>query len=123
MQEKSSIYPSSSENNGFKDYRIMWIQVSFDLPTKTRIQRQNVQIFRKRLIQHGFCMVQLSRYERYVIGHAKLAVYQRRILSYLPAEGSVEILVIPDSIYANILRFYNHNRIPQPGTPKQLAIF
>lgn len=123
MKEENYAYPNLSNEEGFQDYRVMWIQVSFDLPTKSLLQKRHARLFRKKLIQSGFSMVQWSKYERYVVGHAKLNVYKRRIINALPPKGDVEILVISDSTYGNIERFHGKHLLQQTMPPGQLYLF
>ncbi|MGV4474826.1 CRISPR-associated endonuclease Cas2, partial [Ornithobacterium rhinotracheale] len=37
-------------------YRSMWILVSFDLPTETKLDRKRASKFRKQLLEDGFSM-------------------------------------------------------------------
>lgn len=45
-------------------YNIMRMFCMFDLPVETEEQRRNYRLFRKKLIQEGFVMIQYSIYVR-----------------------------------------------------------
>lgn len=68
----------------FSEYRIMWILVFFDLPTKTKRDRKRYTDFRDKLIKDGFTMFQFSIYLRHCASMENANVHIKRVKNYLP---------------------------------------
>ena len=82
--------------------RLMRILVMFDLPVKTRAERRQATQFRNFLLKDGYHMVQFSVYARVCNGRDSVEAHRRRVLSALPAKGSVRMLVITEKQYGAI---------------------
>ena len=104
-------------------YQIMWMQVIFDIPVKTKPERKAATTFRKTLLNLGFHMVQYSVYMKYVTNKKKQAILIAKIKSHLPSKGSVYVLSITDKQYENIYAFIGKNKSPSPKNPEQLTLF
>lgn len=74
----------------------MWCVVSFDLPVGDKDSARKYRLFRKSLVSFGFSMLQESVYSRYFDSDNRLAVIQKKVISCVPAAGSVMIFSIPD---------------------------
>ena len=83
-------------------YRIMWVFVSFDLPTYTAEERKNAARFRKELIKDGFRMFQYSSYVRHCPSSDNAAVHVRRVKAILPEECNIMIMTITDKQFSMI---------------------
>lgn len=88
--------------NRLNAYRIMWLFCLFDLPTNTKEQRKRAAVFRKRLIEDGFDMMQYSVYKRLCGSMEACLVHSKRIKQWLPQEGTVSILHFTDKQFAEI---------------------
>ena len=107
----------------FSEYRIMWVLVFFDLPTETKRDRKAATDFRKKIMQDGFTMFQFSIYIRHCASMENAEVHVRRVKSYLPEYGKVEILTITDKQFGAIKLFYGQKPMV-PNTPgQQLEMF
>ena len=104
-------------------YRIMWLFVFFDLPTETKKDRRNYTVFRKKLRQDGFSMMQYSVYIRHCPSRETADVHVKRVKAMLPPKGQVSITMITDKQYGNIVNFWGKGESPMPPTPQQLEIF
>jgi len=104
-------------------YRIMWLFVFFDLPTKTKLDRKSYAKFRKSIQGLGFRMLQFSVYIRFCASSESADVFERKVQKYLPKNGNVSILRITDKQYSGILNFYGKEKAELPGTPQQLELF
>lgn len=104
-------------------YRIMWLQVCFDLPVKTAAQRRIAANFRKALLGDGFKMFQYSVYWRHCASSENARVHKQRVRSWLPEEGNVSILEITDKQFGRIERYDNQapGELPEPS--HQLELF
>lgn len=104
-------------------YRIMWLFVFFDLPVKTKMERKQATIFRKRLLQNGFAMLQYSVYVRHCASWQSGQVHIKRLKGNIPPYGQVTILQITDKQYGDIINFWAQNSTKLPQSPAQLQLF
>ena len=107
----------------FSGYRSMWILVLFDLPTDTRKSRKQYALFRKKLIQEGFSMMQYSVYYRHCASRENLNVYTQRVRSALPPDGEVRVMEITDKQFDRMSVFWGKKRKPTEAAPAQLELF
>lgn len=99
-------------------YRMAWMMVMFDLPVLTKAQRKAACDFRKRLLDLGFEMAQLSVYVRFCASAAQFETYVGRIQSILPDQGKVSILMFTDRQYERIITFHGGRRAPPVKPPE-----
>lgn len=85
---------SSLKTERLNAYRIMWVVVLYDLPTETKEERKNAQIFRKKVLKDGFAMFQFSAYIRHCPSRENADVHIKRTKANLPHKGHVGILCI-----------------------------
>lgn len=102
-------------------YRLLWMQVIFDLPVTKKLQRKRATDFRNYLLDLGFTMAQFSVYMRHLKDREQAETYIKRIESNIPEEGSVHILVITDKQYEQI-RTINGGRKSRKDSPDQLLL-
>lgn len=106
----------------YSGYRLLWLQVLFDLPVKTKKQRYEATQFRNHLLDIGFSMAQFSVYMRHCKGKDEAETLIRKVERKLPDEGSVHMLVITDKQYENIRTFYCGVK-GRLKSPDQLLLF
>lgn len=104
-------------------YRVMWLFVFFDLPTETKRDRKNAQLFRKNLLKNGFTMMQFSVYMRHCASSESADAHQKRVQTLLPPFGKVSILRVTDKQYGDILNFWGKVIKPKEPPPLQLELF
>lgn len=104
-------------------YRIMWLFVFFDLPTKTKKDKKAYTGFRKRLQQNGFQMMQYSVYIRHCASRESLAVHAQRVKKNMPAKGHVSLLPVTDKQYGQIMNYWGKGQEPLAPAPPQLELF
>ena len=104
-------------------YRIMWLFVFFDLPTRTKMDRKNYTLFRKRLMKGGFAHMQHSVYLRHCGSADSAEVQTRRVKSFLPPKGQVSILRVTDKQFGMIENFLGKLTAPAIHEPQQLEMF
>lgn len=114
---------SSSYYNRFNQYRILWIFVSFDLPTETINDRRNYARFRKNLKQDGFSMMQFSIYTRHCNSRENAEVHIKRVKSFLPNKGEIIIFTLTDKQFGMMEFFRGKSPAQKPETPQQLELF
>ena len=104
-------------------YRIMWLIVMFDLPTKTKTDRKRAALFRRLLLKDGFSHMQHSVYLRHCASRENAELHIKRVKSFLPPRGTVSIIRITDKQFGMIESFYGHSSIPPPLAHHQLEMF
>lgn len=110
--------------NRLNAYRIMWVFVYFDLPTKTKKERKNYQIFRNNLEKDGFNMLQYSIYIRHCTSRENAVMHKKRVIKFLPPFGHVIIHFITDKQFGMMENYYNTNKSKnQDKNDGQLSIF
>jgi CRISPR-associated protein Cas2 len=95
----------------------------FDLPVKTKPQRQEATQFRLLLLDLGFVMVQLSVYTKFLPVGGGLALPVKSIKSNLPPGGKVRVFTMTDHQWAQALRFSNGEPEVEPEQPELLTLF
>ncbi|WP_295809284.1 CRISPR-associated endonuclease Cas2 [uncultured Apibacter sp.] len=107
----------------YNAYRVMWILVLYDLPTETKVNIRESNLFRKRLLDNGFSLFQFSMYIRQCPSRENAEVYILRIKSILPKAGKVAIMCITDKQFASIEIFFARNKEMPPSPHQQLELF
>lgn len=104
-------------------YRIMWMQVMFDLPVVQKKERKEARQFRKDLLDLGFEMGQFSVYFRCCSSREKIESLARKVQEKLPRKGKVAILTFTDKQYENMIHFVAKQPTGKKPPPSQLALF
>jgi len=91
-------------------YRIMWLQVSFDLPVLVKSEQHAATSFRKMLLDNGFEMAQFSIYLRFCSCKEMAEKYIKIIESNLPQTGTINVLMFTDRQYGNMKTFIGKKR-------------
>ncbi|OON99250.1 MAG: CRISPR-associated endonuclease Cas2 [Epulopiscium sp. Nele67-Bin004] len=87
-------------------YKSMWLIVSFDISTQTKIDRRRANNFRKDLITLGFIRLQLSIYSKYCYSKDKADRTSAKIKTFLPANGHVTIFFLTDRQFGLTKNFF-----------------
>ncbi len=101
----------------------MWLFVFFDLPVTLKKERKAATLFRKKLLQDGFTMMQFSVYIRHCASKESANAHIRRVKGFVPDKGQVSILQVTDKQYGNIINYWGKKSKPLPDTPVQLELF
>lgn len=104
-------------------YRILWIQVLFDLPTNSKKERKAALGFRNALLDLGFEMAQLSVYQRYCSNKELSKKYIKKIEKIIPEKGKIHILIFTDKQYENIITFNGKQERKNQKNPEQYELF
>lgn len=104
-------------------YKIMWLFVMFDLPTDSKKNRKEAALFRKNLEKDGFGMCQYSVYLRFCASYESLQVHIKRVKSFIPESGTVNLLSITDKQYSEMITFRGPIEKKSRLQPLQLEIF
>lgn len=104
-------------------YRLMWLQVMFDLPVMTKEDRREYRRFVDRLEDDGFSRVQYSVYVRPCATEENTAVHTERVVGWLPPGGEVRVLRFTDKQWARMLVFRESRRVDVEEPPEQFSFF
>lgn len=100
----------------------MWCLVMFDLPVKTKKERQMATDFRNMLLDMGYAMVQYSVYVRYTPTQSGNRSTVKAIKENLPPKGKVRVVHLSDHQWANALRYLNLMK-EEEETPDLCVLF
>ncbi len=84
------------------EYRFMRLIVFFDLPTYTKQDLQNYNLFRRFLIKEGFAMMQESVYTKILLNGTMANLLKERIKKNAPKKGLVQMLLVTEKQFASI---------------------
>lgn len=104
-------------------YKIMWLVIMFDLPTQTKKNKRDYNLFRKNLERDGFVMHQYSIYIRFCASLEAAETHIRRVRSFVPELGRVSILRITDKQYSDIINIWGKIEQKTQKKPIQLEFF
>ena len=74
----------------------MYVVCFFDLPTQTKRDRKRYTVFRRKLMQAGFVMMQYSVYLTQVRGTHQIQDRIEKVKSFAPKNGEIRLLTITD---------------------------
>lgn len=77
----------------------MRLLVMFDLPIDTKEERRAYRVFRKKLINEGFLMIQYSVYVRVCVNRQSARFIENRICTFLPEHGLIQTLMLTEKQY------------------------
>ena len=80
----------------------MRVVLFFDLPTLTVKDKKNYIIFRKKLIQSGFIMLQFSVYSKLVANQQGAEAVGRYIKSISTNSGSIQLLTVTERQFSQM---------------------
>lgn len=109
--------------NRADQYRIMWIFVSFDLPTDDKEKRRRYTRFRNFLLEDGFIMLQFSLYVRHTNSYEHAEKHKKRVRKNLPQTGKIMMYAVTDKQYGMMENFYGVSHAALPSAPGQLTMF
>ncbi len=109
--------------NQLSAYRILWVQVLFDLPVSSSTQQKRATKFRNFLLDLGFSMVQFSAYHRFCANKEYAEKYIKKIEQEIPEDGKVHILIFTDKQYENIITFNGKKKRGSQKNPDQYELF
>ncbi|MDN7146506.1 CRISPR-associated endonuclease Cas2 [Liquorilactobacillus mali] len=68
----------------------------FDLPMVSKVELRRYRVFRKRLIELGFVMIQESVYVRTLPNRSQLKKYEDQLKKVTPYNGLVELMYVSE---------------------------
>ncbi|MFO7821740.1 MAG: CRISPR-associated endonuclease Cas2 [Lentisphaeria bacterium] len=105
-----------------------WIMVMFDLPVKTKIERQAATAFRKALQDDGYMMINFSVYARPCVTWERMKKHEKRLHLIVPHAGDVKAFFLTDKQWKNALTvvgkdYADTHKQQNPNMPQQLEFW
>lgn len=100
----------------------MRVLVFFDLPVTTSAGRRAYTAFRKFLIKDGFFMMQESVYCKIALNQQSSNAIVEQIKSNKPDCGLVQVLVITEKQYSNIVQVVGDNKTDIINSSERLVV-
>jgi CRISPR-associated protein Cas2 len=113
----------AENSNNLSEYRLMWMEVMFDLPVGTPKERKMATQFRNFLLDEGFEMVQFSVYCRFCGTREQAEPYIKRIKENAPSTGKISILFFTDKQFSDIINIHGGLTSNHPEKPEELIVF
>jgi len=106
-------------------FKMGWMILAFDLPTKEKEERRQYTLFRKFLIEDGFHMIQFSVYARAMVSHARMQTHIRRIKQAIPPEGSIRVWYITEAQWQRSIVIHGRpaKEVEPEALPNQLQFW
>ena len=93
-------------------YEKLRLMCFFDLPMETKQEQKYYRVFRKKLIELGFVMVQESVYVRTLPNRSQLTKYEEQLKRVTPYNGLVELMYVSEKQFSD-RRFLTGEKAPQ----------
>lgn len=103
--------------------KFMRIIVFFDLPTLTKKDRRYANRFRNFLLNDGYIMLQLSVYSRICKGLDDVGKHEKRLIPWIPNDGSVRLLTITEKQYTEMKVLAGTMKKEEEIDDRQLVLF
>ncbi|OFQ05159.1 hypothetical protein HMPREF2958_09750 [Rothia sp. HMSC036D11] len=101
----------------------VWMLVMFDLPVKTKSQRNLANKYRHALLDMGFDRLQLSVYCKYYINGNATGRDLFQLQIQVPPGGAVRIMKATDSQWVATIRYLGPQRKNIEEPPDALDVF
>ena len=104
-------------------WRVMWLICAFDTPTQTKKQRKAYSIFRKKLLERGFMMLQFSVYMHHFPTFEKAKSEAHRLKKFIPDNGHIVFFFMTDKQYGMSISHCGRQTQEMPQKAEQLILF
>ena len=101
---------------------MLYILLMFDLPVLTSSQRRAYARFHKRLLRAGFSQLQKSIYIQHCDSREIASTIQRRVISFMPEEGSILMQPLPMQSIAMMRAWQDGKRTAPVQVPERLLL-
>lgn len=102
----------------------MRLLVFFDLPVKTKEEKQLTNTFKRHLLNDGFYMIQFSIYGRLCNTLENAEQHENRISAVVPPKGSIRSMIVTEKQYNSMRIWVGKKKSREKGTVEgQLTFF
>lgn len=107
-------------------FRIMWLMLMFDLPTKTKKEKKKYHWFHDELEKEGYMMLQYSVYGKIFSSVESANLGKKRIKDFVNKNikiGNIRILMFTDKQFASMDVIIGEKSEEEKNEPVQLLLF
>jgi len=107
-------------------FKIMWVMLMFDLPTKSKKDRKRYHWFHDELEKEGYMMLQYSVYGKIFSSVESSNHGKKRIKEFINKNiknGNIRILTFTDKQFSNMDIIIGEESVEEKNEPKQLLMF
>jgi len=107
-------------------FRVMWLMLMFDLPTRTKVERKKYHWFHKELEIEGYMMLQYSIYGKIFSSTESANLGKKRIKNFINKNiknGNIRLLMFTDKQFASMDIIIGEKSIEEKNEPTQLLLF
>ncbi|WP_434580676.1 CRISPR-associated endonuclease Cas2 [Sulfurimonas sp. NW15] len=107
-------------------FRVMWLMIMFDLPTKSKKDKKRYHWFHKELEKEGYMMLQYSVYGKIFASSDSAKYGKKRIKDFVDRNikhGNIRILMFTDKQFSSMEIIIGEESIEEKNEPKQLLLF
>lgn len=107
-------------------FRVMWLMLMFDLPTKSKKDKKRYHWFHKELEKEGYHRLQYSVYGKIFSSFDSANYGKKRIKEFVKKNikhGNIRILVFTDKQFAAMDIIIGEPSVEEKNEPKQLLLF
>jgi len=107
-------------------FRIMWLMLMFDLPTKTKKQKKRYHWFHDELEKEGYTMLQYSVYGKIFSSVESANLGKKRIKDFVKKNiknGNIRLLMFTDKQFSAMDIIIGEKSLEEKNEPEQLLLF
>ena len=107
-------------------FKIMWLMLMFDLPTKSKKDKKRYHWFHDELDKEGFMMLQYSVYGKIFSSPESANYGKKRIKDFIRKNiknGNIRILTFTDKQFSNMDVIIGEKSKEEKNEPVQLLLF
>jgi len=107
-------------------FKIMWVLVMFDLPTKTKKDRKKYQWFSKLLAKEHYIRLQYSVYAKVFNTPESAELGKKRVREFISInikKGNIRLMAFTDKQFAKMELITGEVTQEEDNAPKQLLLF
>ncbi|MDX9742257.1 MAG: CRISPR-associated endonuclease Cas2 [Arcobacteraceae bacterium] len=107
-------------------FRIMWLMLMFDLPTKTKKDKKKYHWFHDELEKEGYMMLQYSVYGKIFSSVESANLGKKRIKEFVNKNiksGNIRMLMFTDKQFASMDVIIGEKSEEERNEPVQLLLF
>ena len=107
-------------------FRVMWVMIMFDLPTKTKKNKKSYHWFHNELEKEGYMMIQYSIYAKVFASVESALSGKKRIKDFIAKNiksGNIRIIIFTDKQFGSMDIIIGEQPKEEKDGYKQLLLF
>ncbi|MCL1906659.1 MAG: CRISPR-associated endonuclease Cas2 [Propionibacteriaceae bacterium] len=100
-----------------------WLLVSFDLPSRSKAQRQVAKVFVNWLMSEGFHRIHSTAFARFLPDRWSASREEARIRGHLPSDGRIVAFEVTEKAYSRSMLYVDGMPVTPAKHPELLALY